>query len=176
VQNTVSECLSKVLPAVDSIRDWDPALGNVYKKPPQPETDDSKLAKATPGTGKKKKNAALDAAINAAREEAFFVHQKYGGDYMDEKVVTGEPGNFKFTYVKPSSTAAGRQHPAGAGTAASGNEVLPKAGSETPATAEGAGAKADEKKGAKGGKSPKTPHMPKPKRRKSKGGPASATS
>ena len=99
--------------------------------------------------------------MQASLEEAFFRHKKFGGDYMDQKIVTGEPGNFKFSTTtkpasKPQPTTSGAPKPAPLAV----ETVKP----------------GDDKKVVKADKSPKTPNMPaKPKRRKSKGGPASAS-
>jgi mediator of RNA polymerase II transcription subunit 6 len=152
--------LSKILPEADSIRDWTPALGNVYKKPAPPnETEES----TKPANKNTNNNSSVEAAMQASLEEAFFRHIKFGHEYMDEKVVTGEPGNFHFSTVpKPTSKPLP--------TTISSNTAK-----TTPAVE---ATKVDEKKGGKAtDKSPKTTtNMPaKPKRRKSKGGPASAS-
>jgi len=89
--------------------------------------------------------------------ESLRIHDRYGGEYMDENPITGKPGEFHL-----SSTGRKEKPPASKAPSA----LAQKAGA-LPAL----NTKVTENPLAKTGKetkSPKTPNMPKPKRRKSK--------
>lgn len=103
-------------------------------------------------------------------EESFAIHLRHGGDYMDENPITGKPGEFHL-----SST--GRKDKPGTGAAAGGGKAGGAGSRKDGPGGGGSGAKdADGTAGAKAGrgiadKSPRGAAAPKPKRRKSKGGP-----
>ncbi len=122
----------------------------------------------TPAPGATKSAAAApsnvqELSLERSAEEAFWVHMRHGGEYLDENPITGRPGEFHL-----SST--GRK-PA----------VAPQAANKTPTGISAMtgpprlNTKVDDKKD--GGKTEKTPRsaMPKPKRKKSKLGGGSRT-
>lgn len=157
--------MSKVLPTADSARTWTPALGNVYNQPAPNRTDDASPTKPTDTTtaeGAKVKDTSLNTELQRLAEESFFRHLKYGGDYTDEKPITGQPGNFHI--------ASGRKDKAA--TSNKPTPVLPKAdGGIGGLGLAGPGAKnGKEKKEGKTEKSPRPGNAPKPKRKKSKTG------
>lgn len=94
-------------------------------------------------------------SLERTAEEAFRIHMRFGGEYIDENPITGRPGEFHL-----SSTGRKAVPP-------------PQVGQRT-----GLGAmngptlntKLDDKKDSKGDKTPKSATIPKPKRRKSKMG------
>jgi mediator of RNA polymerase II transcription subunit 6 len=108
------------------------------------------------GVTQKSTNTALDRLA----EESFAISMKYGNEYSDENPITGRPGEFHL-----SST--GRKEKVTAPQPTKGPLTAPTVNTKVPA---------DTKKDAKSDKTPKTPTMPKPKRRKSKIGPAAAAS
>jgi mediator of RNA polymerase II transcription subunit 6 len=89
--------------------------------------------------------------------ESLRIHERYGGEYMDENPITGKPGEFHL-----SSTGRKEKMPAPKASTSLviKGEALPALNTkvtENPLA-----------KGPKETKSPKTPNMSKPKRRKSK--------
>lgn len=93
-----------------------------------------------------------DISMERAAEEAFMIHMRYGGDYIDENPITGRPGEFHL-----SST--GRK-PVPPPQLAQQNGI---GGMNGPKI----NTKVDDKKDGKE-KTPKSATMPKMKRRKSK--------
>lgn len=100
-----------------------------------------------------------ETALERVAEEAFMIHMRYGGEYIDKNPITGRPGEFHL-----SST---------------GRKAIPPPHSDPKNAAGGPGAmngppaintKLDEKKDGKAEKTPKSATLPKPKRRKSKMG------
>ncbi|KAM0324141.1 hypothetical protein ACHAQA_008333 [Verticillium albo-atrum] len=168
---SISEAMSKVLPAVDSIRDWTPSLGNAYKQPaptdltrtqqgaaskegtPAPDAAvQTKTASASPFANKTTKSA-----LDRLAEESFAIHLRHGGDYIDQNPITGRPGEFHLSSTGRKDKAAPLQPPAPAAVS-------------TPAKPPALNTKIAEevKKEGKAERSPKTPGVPKPKRKKSK--------
>lgn len=156
--------MSKVLPAADSARTWTPALGNVYNQPTTNRTDEAeKPATTTAATdGHKVKDTSLNAELQRLAEESFIRHLKYGGDYTDEKPITGQPGNFHIASGRKDKAAASNKP----------TPVLPKTdGGIGGLGLTGPGAKnGKDKKEGKTEKSPRPGNAPKPKRKKSKAG------
>lgn len=111
-----------------------------------PESQGNKTA-----TEPKKADQPLNSRL---AEHSFMIHTQYGGDYMDENPITGQPGQFHL-----SST--GRKERLQALALPSLNTTL-----KSPTTV------APDKKDGKGDKTPKTPTggISKPKRKKSKAG------
>lgn len=158
--------MSKVLPTADSARTWTPALGNVYHQPTANRTDDSTLEKPATteaaGAAAKVKDTSLNTELQRLAEESFFRHLKYGGDYTDEKPITGQPGNFHVASGRKEKTPASSKPTPPA---------LPKTdGGIGGLGLPGAGKNGKEKKEGKPEKSPRPGNAPKPKRRKSKAG------
>lgn len=174
--------MSKVLPTADSARTWTPSLGNVYQSPASDDATPPAAGKSPTttttttttkaGPGAKIKDTSLEAELQRLAEESFFRHLKYGGDYIDEKPITGQPGNFH--------VASGRKEKAGAANKPPALPTLPKTdggigglglATATTAAAAAVGGKGgkEEKKG-KTEKSPRPGNAPKPKRKKSKAG------
>ncbi|KAG5932596.1 hypothetical protein E4U53_001255 [Claviceps sorghi] len=164
---TISSAIAKALPAAESIRKWRPSTGHVYHLPanqpgpaktqePSPPTNQG----ATPGKQAQTQTQARkndELHLERSAEEAFLVHMRYGGEYIDENPITGRPGEFHL-----SST--GRK----------AVPLLPKKMPETgmgamngPATAAKVEAGKKETKGPKTPKSATTPRMKKKKARMS---------
>ena len=158
--------MSKVLPTADSARTWTPALGNIYNQPTANRTDDATPEKPTTMTaaidGAKVKDTSLNTELQRLAEESFFRHLKYGGDYTDEKPITGQPGNFHI--------ASGRKERAAASNKPT--PVLPKVdgGIGGLGLTGPAGKNGKDKKEGKTEKSPRSGNVPKLKRKKSKAG------
>lgn len=141
-------------------------MGHVYQLPSNQPAAKSKATDTKPSTpmpdaatkttSSTSKNEEL--SLERAAEEAFMIHMRHGGEFIDENPITGRPGEFHL-----SST--GRK------------PVLPPS---QPAQQPAIGAmngptintKLDDKKDATSEKTPKSATMPKPKRRKSRMGTA----
>ena len=161
--------MSKVFPQIDSVRKWRPSLGHVYHLPNsqtqarQSKSQESKEETPVPdAVGKSSPTNAKNDDISMDRvvEEAFMVHMRYGGEYIDENPITGRPGDFHLSSTgrKPvPPPQLGQQ--AGIG-AMNGPTINTKVG--------------DDKKDGKD-KTPKSAISPKLKRRKSKKGSAATT-
>jgi mediator of RNA polymerase II transcription subunit 6 len=98
-----------------------------------------------------------ETALERVAEEAFMVHMRYGGEYIDKNPITGRPGEFHL-----SST---------------GRKPIPPLHADPKNATGGLGAmngpsaintKVDDKKDGKADKTPKSATMPKLKKRKSK--------
>ncbi|OTA07784.1 RNA polymerase II transcription mediator complex subunit (Med6), putative [Trichoderma parareesei] len=183
---TISTAIARALPAAEAARKWRPSTGHVYHLPstqsssassqhhprPQgskeqtPAVDDSNnkpassAAAAAAAATTTTANAKHDApSLDRVAEEAFMMHLRHGGEYIDEIPITGKPGDFHL-----SST--GRK------------PVLPPqgAGKATGISAMGGppmiNTKLDDKKDGKAEKTPKSATSPKLKRRKSKMSPS----
>ncbi|KAH0497784.1 hypothetical protein TgHK011_005069 [Trichoderma gracile] len=175
---TISTAIARALPAAEAARKWRPSTGHVYHLPssqssssqhhpkPQgskeqtPAVDDpnNKPASSTATAATTKHDAP---SLDRVAEEAFMMHLRHGGEYIDEIPITGKPGEFHL-----SST--GRKPvlpPQGAG-----------AGKATGISAMGGppmiNTKLDDKKDGKAEKTPKSATSPKLKRRKSKMSPS----
>ncbi|SPN97124.1 related to RNA polymerase II transcriptional regulation mediator MED6 [Cephalotrichum gorgonifer] len=172
--NTITEAMSKVLPAADSARTWTPSLGNVYRQSPTINRPDDNTPETTAKTTTKSKDTSLDAELQRLAEESFFRHLKHGSDYIDEKPITGQPGNFHIA-------SSGRKEKASFTSNASSTTkplALPKTeggigGLGLTATQPGGAASGKNGKDKKEGKTEKSPrpgNAPKLKRKKSKAG------
>src|SRR3569833_133104 len=155
----MSSAINNTFPAAASIQEWSPATGNVYQTPeataaaiarmmdsnestPMPDG----LGKAAAAASAKKGQAGPDSRL---AEESFFIHARYGGEYMDENPITGKPGDFHLSSTGRKDQLAALQASKPAAS------PITKAAPENPLSKD---AKAD-KKGS---------GAPKPKRRKSK--------
>ncbi|KEY73359.1 hypothetical protein S7711_01473 [Stachybotrys chartarum IBT 7711] len=159
---TISSVIAKALPAAESARRWRPSTGHVYQLPTTQPTARPKGIESKPDTPMPDaigKPAAAPApkndevSLERAAEEAFMVHMRYGGEYIDENPITGRPGEFHL-----SSTGRKPIPP-------------PQLGQQTGiSTMNGPtiNTKLDDKKDASSDKTPRSATMPKPKRRKSK--------
>ncbi|PHH60495.1 hypothetical protein CDD81_1626 [Ophiocordyceps australis] len=162
---TISTAMAKALPAAEKARSWRAATGHVY--PPLPNTQSTskhraQTSKENSPTADAPKSASAsrnndEASLERAAEEAFMIHMRYGGEYIDENPITGRPGEFHL-----SST--GRK------------AVLPPPPPKTDQPL-GMGAmngpapintKLEDRRDSKTDKTPKSATHPKPKRRKSK--------
>ncbi|KAK3378299.1 MED6 mediator sub complex component-domain-containing protein [Podospora didyma] len=168
----MSSAIAKILPTADNVQDWTPALGRVYHLPStqtgavkhrEHHDDNSKEATPMPDTiGSGGKTGASSAAKVSALpdpllvEDALHIHDRYGGEYMDENPITGKPGEFHLSSTgRKEKLGAPKnvpplalKHALPALNTKVGDNPLAKSGKET--------------------KSPKTPGPQKPKRRKSK--------
>ncbi|KAG6038670.1 hypothetical protein E4U41_003905 [Claviceps citrina] len=167
---TISSAIAKALPAAESIRKWRPSTGHVYHLPStnnQPRPSKAHEAKeATPllpesatatATASKHPHKNDESPLERLAEEAFLLHMRYGGEYLDENPITGRPGEFHL-----SST---------------GRKPAPLPPKKTPETggigamngpAAGTGGKAEGKKDAKAPKTPRSATTPRLKRKKAK--------
>ncbi|KAH7318434.1 mediator of RNA polymerase II transcription subunit 6 [Stachybotrys elegans] len=162
---TISSAIAKALPAAESARTWRPSQGHVYQLPTnqtsttRPKGSESKpdtplpdsAAKPTSSAPAGQKNDEL--SLERAAEEAFMIHMRYGGEYIDENPITGRPGEFHLasTGRKPVPPPQVTQPPA-MGTM-NGPTINTNVGDKKDASSE---------------KTPKSATAPKPKRRKSK--------
>ncbi|GAB0135620.1 hypothetical protein EsDP_00003951 [Epichloe bromicola] len=155
---TISSAIAKALPAAESIRKWRPSTGHVYHLPTNNQPRPSKAQESKEGTPlpeganrQAPKNDEL--SLERSAEEAFMMHMRHGGEYIDENPITGRPGEFHL-----SST--GRKA-----------VPVPKKGPETGIGAmngPAVSAKADGKKDGKGPKTPRSATTPRLKRKKNK--------
>lgn len=160
---TISSAIAKALPAAESARNWRPSMGHVYQAPTiQPASrakeHESKAGTPMPDATAKPSSVSQkndELSLERAAEEAFRIHMKYGGEYIDENPITGRPGEFHL-----SSTGRKAVPPPQVGQKAG----LGAMNGPTINT------KLDDKKDAKADKTPKSATMPKPKRRKSRMG------
>ena len=171
-QMTISTALARALPEAASLRQWRPSTGYVYKlltpqdqpggrprgiesKEATPMPDASKAGSTAPSqtTSAPKRD---EMALERAAEEAFMMHMRFGGEYIDKNPITGRPGEFHL-----SST---------------GRKPVPPPHADPKNAAGGLGTmngppaintKVDDKRDGKD-KTPKSATLPKPKRRKSK--------
>ncbi|TLD23768.1 hypothetical protein PspLS_06669 [Pyricularia sp. CBS 133598] len=173
---SIASSITKTFPIADSIKKWSPALGHGYKTPAT-----NSLNAKTRGTGLESKEAtpmpesqtsnALAATKSVDRsapdeklaEESFAIHTHYGTEYMDENPITGKPGDFHFSSTgrKERLNVPGQQQGKAIGSGADTSlPILKTLPDNSPLS-----------KDAKSEKTGKTGGPPKPKRRKSKGGP-----
>lgn len=154
-----------MLPLVDSVQTWSPARGRTYIAPIDKDKDkaSSKHGPGSTATGDKPSSVPLSTPDSTEIPESmildsFFLHEQYGGEYMDENPITGKPGEFVLL-----STGRKEKLPAKPATTPALPALNIKAATqENPLAAGGKTVTGKETK------SPKTAGMPKPKRRKSK--------
>ncbi len=160
--------MSKVLPTADSARTWTPSLGSVYRPSPttatQPQGAPTEKTAPAKGEAPKVKNNTLETELERLAEDSFIRHLKYGGDYIDEKPITGQPGNFHV------ASTGRKEKPAKPPTLPTKTDGISGLGLQGPATAKNG------KEGKKAEKSPRPPNAPKPRRRKTKTGSATPAS
>lgn len=177
---SIASSISKAFPAADSIKKWSPAVGHGYKNPTttvlntRPRGSGLESKEATPMPESQTMATALTAAKSTnssapdewLAEESFAIHTNYGGEYMDENPITGKPGDFHFSSTgrKDRLGVAGQQQ--GKGTGSGPGTPLP-----TLATLKALPDNSPLSKDIKTEKMGKTGGAPKPRRRKSKGGP-----
>ncbi|KAI1262583.1 MED6-domain-containing protein [Xylariaceae sp. FL1019] len=171
--STISSSLAKCFPSADEARIWHPSRGHTYRLPPATNnprpraTTGSKDATPmpdAPGTAPKNDNslelkkAESQSAVDARlAEQSLLVHMQYGGDYMDENPITGQPGSFhlsstgrkdKFQLSGLSALNTSAKSPA-TGSKKTGN----KSGEKTPKTPQSSTSKLKRKK-SKSGQTP----------------------
>ena len=93
-------------------------------------------------------------SLERRAEEAFMIHMKYGGEYIDENPITGRPGDFHLSSTGRKPILPPKTGPSAGIGAMNGPTINTKV--------------ADDKKDAKADKTPKSATTMKPKRRKSK--------
>lgn len=165
---TISSAIAKALPAAEGARKWRPAMGHIYQAPAgQPATKsrgpESKVGTPVPSADNGAKQAAPaptqgthkmdELSLERSAEEAFLIHMRHGGEYIDENPITGRPGEFHLSSTgrKPVLPPQDKAPP-GIGTM----------NGPTPINT-----KVDDKKDGKSEK-PSRSTMPKPKRKKSR--------
>lgn len=158
----VSNSISKVLPKVDSVRQWQPSSGHVYKLPsnqpqakqskPQESKEDTPMPDATGKTTASAPSKNDDISLERSMAEAFMTHARFGGEYIDENPITGRPGEFHLSSTgrKPAAPRIQTIQQGGIGNMG-GTATEPKS--------------ADKKDGKE--KTPKSATTPRLKRRKS---------
>ncbi|ATY61319.1 MED6 mediator sub complex component [Cordyceps militaris] len=173
---SISSAIAKALPAAESARTWRPSGGHRYKPPRVQTTGPARALQAararmqeskvgTPASGVVPSGRSTAAAssnieelsLERSAEEAFWVHLRHGGEYLDENPITGRPGEFHLSSTGRKPAMAPRA--AGSHQAPTGISAM----TGPPRT------KADDKKDGSG-KADKTSRstIPKPKRKKSK--------
>lgn len=174
LQATISSAVSKAITAADNVQKWSPSRDRVYEDPPastSAQVKGSVSKEATPlpdaagssAASKAVNRTALDARL---AEESLAIHLKYGGEFMDENPITGQPGSFHLSSTGRKDKLA---VPLGAKGAPMSLKDAPLPVIDTKTAAENPLARP-----GKDTKSPKSA-MPKPKRRKSKGGTVTPT-
>lgn len=161
-QMTMSSAISKALAAAEGAQKWRASTGHVYQLPSSQTPSRRKGQASSAGTpapeAPPKPTPAFqenrELSLERASEEAFMVHMRHGGEYIDENPITGRPGEFHL-----SSTGRKAVPPPKAGTE-SGIGAL---NGPSPASA-----KPEDKKDIKTEKSPKSANLARPRRRKSK--------
>ncbi|KZZ98428.1 Mediator complex, subunit Med6 [Moelleriella libera RCEF 2490] len=173
---TVSAALGKALPPAESIRTWRPSIGHVYQPPTNTSGSFSFAAgsrakaaqESTEGTplpdgsnkqqqqyqqaGSSRKND--EPELQRRAEEAFWIHMKYGGEYINENPITGRPGEFHLSSTGRKAVPLPKKGPESGMGAMNGPAVNSKTDSS--------------KKDAKAPKTPKSATTPRIKRKKSK--------
>jgi len=89
--------------------------------------------------------------------QSFYIHERYGGEYMDENPITGKPGEFHLSSTGRKEKPPVPKNPTSLALKGEALLALNTKVAENPLA-----------KTSKETKSPKTPNMSKPKRRKSK--------
>ena len=100
----VSNSIAKVLPKVDSVRKWQPSSGHVYSLPssqtqpkhakPLESREDTPMPDAAGKTAVPAAPKNDDVSLEKSMAEAFMIHARFGGEYIDENPITGRPGEF----------------------------------------------------------------------------------
>lgn len=168
----ISTTLSKFVSQAATLSQFSPALGHTYPPPvaiakpkigemvstregtPMPDSQQSsKKPDASTQTDEQLSNQMLADTIN--------ISLKYGDEYMDENLVTGQPGAFHLSKSGKKDQEKGKlAAPVIAKPAATPKPAPLAVKTDVPPPLI--------RKGSKVEKSPKTPGAPKPKRRKSK--------
>ncbi|KAK1766157.1 MED6 mediator sub complex component-domain-containing protein [Phialemonium atrogriseum] len=173
---TISSAISNIFPAADNVQNWSPASGRVYKNPTptatsRPKGLESKEATPMPdglgkGSSTNQKAGSKTAPDSRLAEESLAIHLRYGGEYMDENPITGQPGSFHLSSTgRKDKLAAPPPQPLGGGSIKRDGTAPPLPALNTKVAAENPLAR-----NGKETKSPRTGAAPKPRRRKSKGG------
>ncbi|KAK5993485.1 Mediator of RNA polymerase II transcription subunit 6 [Cladobotryum mycophilum] len=153
---TISSAIAKALPAAESARKWRPSMGHVYQLPARPKAQETKQEASTPATDGASKPTTTknnELSLEKAAEEAFLVHMRHGGEYVDENPITGRPGEFHLSSTGRKAVPPPSAAPTGI-SAMNGPPTL--------------NTKLDDKKDPKSDKTPKSATAPKLKRRKSR--------
>lgn len=176
IQTSIISYMNKFISTAASLPDFSPSLGHTYMPPSSsrlraPESQLSQASKeatplpdSLPNAKKAPQTSANNTYLgNRLLAETLNISLKYGDEYMDEKPITGQPGDFhlsttgrtekdKLMVPLPGKTPTSMETKPGAS--------MPDLVTDIPPA----------RKGSKGDKSPKTPGggTPKPKRKKSK--------
>ncbi|KAL5614502.1 hypothetical protein BROUX41_004605 [Berkeleyomyces rouxiae] len=167
---TITSSMRDIITKCESIRTWAPSQGHTYVAPPsKKDTADMLVATATQGSSQASQSqhnvvsnpdANEEKMLQRLADESIRVHMRYGGDYIDENPITGEPGKFHLSSTGRSAAAAA----AAAAAATSANVAAPL--STVASLKTEVMSKKDDKKDASGTKDRKSSQ--KPRRRKSK--------
>lgn len=167
---TISASLAKALPNAASVRKWHPATGHVYQLPSSqsqpsnrgreskdatPAPDAAAATRPAPASQKTNGTRQDENSLERAAEEAFMIHMRYGGDYIDKNPITGRPGEFHLSSTGRKPALPPSLDP----------KKGPGGGMNGPTPIN---TKLDTKKDGKTEKTPKSATMPKPKRKKSR--------
>lgn len=113
---TMSNAVAKLLPAAQGARQWRPSTGHTYHQPPTTRKEqDSTVSTPAPAAASAKPAPSLqnldEASLDRAAEEAFILHMRHGGEFIDENPITGRPGEFHLSSTgrKPPVMASAQQ-------------------------------------------------------------------
>lgn len=174
MQLSITQRLNKFMSTAANLPDFSPALGHRYMPPPSNRlkatesllSQGSKEATPLPGAVADTKKALSSANVLSSNyldvlllEESLNITLKYGEEYMDLDLITGQPGEFHLstTGKKEKLAVPAAKIPEPAASAKTTAPPTPLKTDIPPA-----------RKGSKADKSPRTPGSSKPKRRKSK--------
>ena len=168
----VSTTLSKFISQAATLSQFSPALGHTYASPviptkPKIGEGGSTSKEATPMPDSQQSSKKSDALSqtdeqlsNQLLADTINISLKYGDEYMDENLVTGQPGSFHLSKLGKKELEKGKLTVPSLAKPAAAPKPAPPLAVKTDVPIA--------KKGIKVEKSPKTPGAPKPKRRKSK--------
>lgn len=159
---TISSSIAKALPAAESARKWRPSVGHVYQvpsnQPSRNKTQELKEGSPTADNANKPTPAAThkndELSLERSAEEAFMIHMRHGGEYVDENPITGRPGEFQLSSTGRKAVPLPSKGPEAGVGAMNGPAII--------------NPKTDLKKDSKSPKTPKSTTTPKLKRKKTK--------
>lgn len=126
------------------------------------------------GSSTNQKAGSKTAPDSRLAEESLAIHLRYGGEYMDENPITGQPGSFHLSSTgRKDKLAAPPPPPPGGASIRRDGAAAPlslKDAPPLPALNTKVAAENPLARNGKETKSPRTGSAPKPRRRKSKGG------
>lgn len=158
LQASIACSIAKIPSTANKLQNFSSATGLTYPVP-KPKQD----VVTTTTTAADTATATADDELNALVGESFRIHERYGHEYLDLNPITGKPGDFHL------SSTGRKEKPAAATAVAKSAVAVAPATAMTTAALPPLDVKVESPL-VKTGKSPKVGSMPKPKRRKSKGG------